>query len=365
MRIAVLTVKLPFIHGGAEIHAEGLVSALTRSGFEVDLFAIPFKAYPPEKLLDHMLACRLFDFSESEGRPIDLLIGLKFPAYMVPHSNKVIWLMHQHRQAYDLWDDPQGGDLIHHPHGLRIREAVTRSDKQFIGEAQAIFANSLNVANRLRRYCGISSTVLYHPPKHADLFFCDSPSRYLFFPSRILSTKRQELVLEALGLCRNPVKAKFAGAPNNAEYFRHLRSKYSRLESTGRVEWMGAVTEESKREAYANCLAVIYPPLDEDYGYVTLEAMLSSKPVITCTDSGGPLEFIENRVDGLVAEGTPPALADAMDDLWSDPARATRYGSAGRDKYRSMRISWDHVVEVLVSKSQTEAKSDAHFGSRV
>ena len=276
---------------------------------------------------------------------------------MVRHSNKVIWLLHQHRQAYDLWDDPQGGDLIHHPHGVRIREAVTRSDREFIGEARAVFANSLNVAKRLRHYCGISANALYHPPKDADLFFCESAARFFFFPSRILSTKRQELVLEALASCRNPVKVKFAGTPNNAEYFRQLRSKYSRLESTGRVEWLGGITEEAKRQTYATCSAVIYPPFDEDYGYVTLEAMLSSKPVITCTDSGGPLEFIENRIEGLVAEGTPQALADAMDDLWSDQGRAARYGRSGLEKYRSMGINWDHVVEVLVSNAPKQASS--------
>ena len=56
--------------------------------------------------------------------------------------------------------------------------------------------------------------------------------------------------------------------------------------------------DERLIELYANALAVVYAPIDEDYGYVTLQAFLAGKPVITSSDSGGVLEWVEDGVTG-------------------------------------------------------------------
>jgi glycosyltransferase involved in cell wall biosynthesis len=92
---------------------------------------------------------------------------------------------------------------------------------------------------------------------------------------------------------------------------------------------------------------VLFPPVDEDYGYITLEAMLARKPVITCTDSGGPLEFVRDRETGLVVEPGAAALASAMDRVWSNRDAARQWGEAGRALYDQLRISWTHVVDSL------------------
>jgi glycosyltransferase involved in cell wall biosynthesis len=91
-----------------------------------------------------------------------------------------------------------------------------------------------------------------------------------------------------------------------------------------------------------------FPPVDEDYGYVTLEAMLSSKPVITCADSGGPLEFVVDNQTGLIADATPESIADAMDCLWAGRRRAATMGEAGRERYLDLKIDWENVVEKLL-----------------
>jgi glycosyltransferase involved in cell wall biosynthesis len=94
---------------------------------------------------------------------------------------------------------------------------------------------------------------------------------------------------------------------------------------------------------------VIFPPFDEDYGYVTPEAMLARKPVITCCDSGGPLEFVIHRQTGLVAESRPESLAAAMDELWDPGTPAHQWGEAGRQRYADMHIGWSHVLEKLLA----------------
>ena len=196
MRIVITTAQVPFVRGGAEILADGLRDALRAAGHEAEIVALPFKNYPPEILLDQMLACRLLDLSETDGVAVDRVIGLKFPAYLVNHPNKVVWLLHQHRAAYDLWGG-QFGDMHGYPKGSEVRDAIWQADRRLLPEAQAIYTIAANVSDRLKRDCDVDSQPLYHPPAYADQFYSAPAEDYFFFPSRLDPTKRQSLVLEA------------------------------------------------------------------------------------------------------------------------------------------------------------------------
>ncbi len=347
MKIIITTVQVPFIRGGAEILAEELLSVLEEAGHEVEIVAVPLKGYPPQNILDTMLACRLLDIIESHGQSIDKVIGLKFPAYLIPHPRKVLWLLHQHRDAYDLWGH-QYCNLCRYPNGVAIRDSIINSDNKTFAECSGIFTIAANVSKRLKSFNNVDSIPLYHPPKNSQLFHCQPEQDYLFFPSRLNPIKRQELVLQSLAKTTNPVKVVFAGKSGDNFYDKKLISLAEELGVTERVRFLGGITEEEKIEHYANALGVVYPPLDEDYGYVTLEAMLSSKPIITCNDSGGPLEFVNHEETGLIVESIPTAIAAAMDNLWENRPWANHLGKAGRDHYASLNISWSNVIENLL-----------------
>ncbi|EIZ77172.1 putative glycosyl transferase [Novosphingobium sp. Rr 2-17] len=349
MRIGVTNVQVPFVKGGAEVHADNLVSQLQARGFEAELITIPFKWYPPERLLESIAIARMLDLSESNGMRIDRLIGLKFPIYLAPHPDKVLWILHQYRSAYDLWDHPEHGDLINLPQGQAVRAAVHHADKRFLPEATAIYANSRNVADRLKRYNGIAATPLYHPPSGAERFRSAPALDYFFFPSRITPLKRQNLVIEALARCREPVRVVFAGTAEVLSYMAELLERCREVGLGDRAVFKGFTSDAEKLDLYAESLGIIYPPVDEDYGYVTLEAMLSRKPVITTNDSGGPLEFVEHERTGLICAPDATQLAARMDELWRDRSIASRMGEAGRGYYDALGISWDNVVEVLTA----------------
>jgi glycosyltransferase involved in cell wall biosynthesis len=349
MRVVIATVKVPTIYGGAEVLAENLLQALKARGHEADIVAIPYKHYPPERILDHMLVCRLLDLTEAFGKPIERLIALKFPAYLVHHPNKVLWLLHQHRQAYDLWEHPQAGDLIHAPNGHVIRDAIHHADRSLIPESKAIYTLSATVSRRLKETCAIDSVPLYNPPGNADSLYCADAMDYLFYPSRINMAKRQSLVLRAMAHTRQPVRVVFSGAADNPPLQHECDEIIRQLRLEGRAQFLGHVTEQEKNRLYAESRGVVFTPMDEDYGYITLEAMLSCKPVITCTDSGGPLEFVVHGETGLVAEPVPEALAEAMDQLWVCRERASRWGLTGRKRYEELGISWDNVLDCLLA----------------
>ncbi|MEP6810548.1 MAG: glycosyltransferase family 4 protein [Chthoniobacterales bacterium] len=348
MRIVVATAGTPFVRGGAEVLADELLNALRQAGHTADLVTIPFNANDPEEIPDQMLACRLMKLREIHATPVDRLIALKFPAYLIPHPKKVVWLMHQHRAAYDLWNSPFGG-MRNSPRGALVRDIIQRGDQQLGSEAQAIFTISQNVTRRLREFSEIESEPLYHPPAHAAEFFCaETVEDYFFFPSRLSPAKRQELVLEALALTQHPVRVKFAGLADSPPYRERLVKRARELKIEKRVEWLDFVSDVEKRELYARALGIVFPPFDEDYGYVTLEGMLAAKAVITCDDSGGPLEFITPGETGLVAQPEPASLAAAMDKLWQDRALAKRCGVEGRRQYERLNLSWSAVVRTLL-----------------
>ena len=168
----------------------------------------------------------------------------------------------------------------------------------------------------------------------------------IFFPSRIEALKRQTLLIEAMRHVRSPVVALIGGTGGQHGTCEQLIVQHGLQE---RVRLLGPLSDEELRAYYAASLGVFFGPKDEDYGYITLEAMLSAKPVITCTDSGGPLEFVRTGKSGLITEPAPAALAVAMDQLWEDRARAERMGEEGFAHYQRLEISWPKVVQRLLS----------------
>ncbi len=118
-----------------------------------------------------------------------------------------------------------------------------------------------------------------------------------------------------------------------------------------RVRFLGAVDDDALVDLYTQALAVVYIPYDEDYGYVTLEAFLSAKPVVTADDSGGTLEFVEDGVNGRVCTADPEGIAAAINDLAANRRRAASLGDAGLSRART--ITWDGVIEKLVGSNDS------------
>ena len=147
----------PVRAGGAELLAEWLRDKLREYGHEAEVVRIPFKWSPAPKIVDHMLAARLVRLAGA-----DRVVALKFPAYFVPHENKVLWLLHQFRQAYELWGTPYQ-DIPDSPTGHRVCASIIRADRSFLPEAKRIYTNSEVVGHRLRLYTGIESEILYPP----------------------------------------------------------------------------------------------------------------------------------------------------------------------------------------------------------
>jgi glycosyltransferase involved in cell wall biosynthesis len=336
MRIAVCSPQVPFARGGAEILAERLTEELQARAHEADLVTIPFKWYPGEKVLTHALMWRLLDLDEVDGRKVDLVIGTKFPSYVVRHPNKVVWLVHQFRQAYEL-DRTDLGQYDESPRARALRRKLHDLDRVALGEARRLCTISRNVTNRLQTNLGLDSEVVLPPPQALD-FRCDEYGDFILSVNRLDRAKRIDLLLEAAKRHDFPVVV--AGDGPDRE----------RLESlaNGRVLFAGRVSPEELADLYARCRAVYYAPVDEDYGLVPYEAFLSGKPVVTMTDAGGPLDVVSDRRTGLVVEPRVEELAAALHHLVEHEEDARAWGTAG--KARAEQVTWDHAVERLLAR---------------
>jgi glycosyltransferase involved in cell wall biosynthesis len=340
--VLVCEAQVPFVHGGAEYHVRELVGQLREHGFEAELVSVPFKWYPKEEILAHAAAWRLLDLSESNGRPIDLVIATKFPTYFVRHPHKVAWLIHQHRAAYELTGTPFS-DFAHTESDVALRDKIIALDSQMLGECRRLFGNARNTAERAERFNGATVEPLYHPPRLASRLSAGPYGNYVLSVGRLEAVKRVDLAIRALAHVPGSLRLKVAGTGTQAETFRALAAS---LGVADRVDFLGAVDDDALLSLYAGALAVVFPPYDEDFGYVTLEAYLSHKPVITTTDAGGPNEFVVDGVNGFSCAPEPDALADAMARLVADRGLAESLGDAGYDRART--ITWTGVIERLV-----------------
>jgi glycosyltransferase involved in cell wall biosynthesis len=347
VRIAVLHAQSAFVRGGAETHTEGLVAALQRAGHEAEIVTIAGKWYPAWELAHQMAVWRSFDITESNGLKVDLAIALKFPAYLAKHERKVVWLIHQHRSAYELWDHPEFADLSLQEDGLVVRDMVWQADRVALGEAKRIFTNSRTVQDRLWGSLRVPSEPLYHSSPVAEALQGMAPGPigdYVFLPGRMEALKRQSLVIEAMRHVRTGVRLVVVGRGPDEPALRELVHRHGLGD---RVSFEIGVSDERLHELYLGALAVSYGPFDEDYGYVTVEAFAAHRPVVTNTDSGGPLEFVVDGEDGLITAPEPSAIADAFDRLYRDRELARRMGAAGAAVVRERVPGWPEIVARL------------------
>ena len=340
--VLVCEAQVPFVQGGAEYHVRELVSQLRLHGFDTELVSVPFKWYPKREILAHASAWRLLDLSESNGRPIDLVIATKFPTYFARHDNKVAWLIHQYRAAYELAGTPFS-DFDHTPDDVALRDRLIALDTTMLGECRKLFANAANTAGRVERYNGLRAEPLYHPPRLARRLRGGPLGSYVLSVGRLEAVKRIDLAVGAIAHAPAGVSLVVAGTGTQRDALEALAAS---LGVGDRVRFLGAVSDDDLIDLYAGALAVIFPPYDEDFGYVTLEAFLSGKPVITTTDAGGPNEFVVDGLNGVVAAPEAAALGAAIARLDGDRARAAALGEAGFSRARA--ITWSGVIERLV-----------------
>ncbi|HAO92534.1 MAG: hypothetical protein A2X93_07985 [Deltaproteobacteria bacterium GWC2_56_8] len=341
-RIAICTAQVPFVYGGNERLVASLHAEIVKRGMRAEVISIPFKWYPSSRLVTECMIWRMLDITESNGERIDAVIATKFPSTVVKHPNKRIWLVHQHRAIYDLYGTAIG-DFGYQKEDVLVRDAIVNIDNRTISEAKKVCTISRNVSGRLKRFNGIESEPLYPPPANMEKFHNEGYGDYVLYMGRLNKAKRVDMLIDSFRFARAGSRCLIAGA---GEERGALEGRVRELGLGDRVKLLGFVTDDEAIRLYANARAVFYAPYDEDYGFTTVEAFLSRKPVITTEDSGGVLEFVEDGESGFVTKNDPREIADRIDRLFASRDECARLGERGYELVKG--IGWDNVIEGLL-----------------
>jgi glycosyltransferase involved in cell wall biosynthesis len=338
VKVAVLTVRSASgVAGGAERLFDALVDALKQIGHDAHEVPVSADESTFDDILGNYLHCYDIDLSG-----YDVVISTKAPTWMVRHPRHVCYLVHTIRVFYDMYDSvfPAGAkepreqrDLVHRMDNLALAQPSCRR----------IFSIGSEVSERLRRWNGLDAEVL-HPPLWSDAFHGGAQGDYLFLPGRLHPWKRVDLVIRAMKHVRAPLRLLISGTGEAESELRDLAGGDSR------IEFLGRVSDEDLIKLYAGAFAVPFAPMSEDYGYVTLEAFASGKPVITCTDSGEAASIVQHGVSGYVCKPDPKDLGQHIDLLWEDHGRASDFGQAGLEWIG--KLSWPDIATKLIEASE-------------
>ena len=341
MRIVVAEARVPFVRDGAELHAQSLVAQLRLRGHDAESVTLPFNGRKDE-LLEQACAWRMLNLSASNARPIDMLITTRFPTWFARHPRKVVWLIHQHRAAYELVGTPYS-DFTESQSDIQLREQITALDSRMFAECERILTNSRNTAARVEHFNRVSARPLYHPPPLAGRLRTGPYGDYMLLVARLEPLKRIDLMIRAIAQVPSPIRLVIVG---DGSLRMELERETAAMNLGHRVTFAGSLWGDPVVDLYAGALGVVYAPFDEDYGYVTLEAFLAAKPVVTTSDAGGPLEFVRDGENGFVCEPDAASLAAAIGKLADGRELAERLGCAGRQVAET--ITWDGVIEQLL-----------------
>ena len=343
MRIAVVTSSPPKAEGGHMVIARELTRAIRDAGHDADIVVTPDYGFGRQARA--YLETWRTDVAAATGGAVDQVISLRYPSYAVRHAPHVCWLNHTMREYYDLWPYWRAGLSLKGQVKERIRRTLIHAADRYLltRNVSRVFVQSRTIQARLAMWPSLRSTVLYPPAPHRA-YRTEAYGPEFLFVSRLTRLKRADLAIAALAdAAGTGLRIIVAG---EGEESANLKQYASSLDVADRVTFAGRLTDAQLLDQLARCRAVVFPPLQEDYGFVTVEAFAARKAVITCRDSGGPAELVQDGVSGFVCEPDASSLASAMRRLSDDPALAEKTGSAAFAA--GARLTWPETVRALV-----------------
>jgi glycosyltransferase involved in cell wall biosynthesis len=342
-RLAIVTSSPSSVEGGHLVIARSLETAAREAGHDAHVLITPECQFG-RQASSYVETWRT-NVNAATGQRIDQVISLRFPSYAVRHPAHVCWLNHTMREYYDQWPRFAAGLSSRGRAKERVKRVVIRTVDRWLltHNVTRVIAQSRTVQHRLADDLGISSAVLLPPPPQRA-YRCEGYGDFILAVSRLTPLKRLDLFVRALAQpAASGARAVIAG---EGDQRRELEELVEALGLSSRVTFLGRVTDEILLDLLAKCRAVCFPPIAEDYGFVTVEAFASRKSVLTCTDSGGAAELVQDGKTGLVCDPTPDALAVAIARVMANTALAEHMGTAAADWVATM--TWSETVKRLV-----------------
>lgn len=384
MKIAVVgSSPVPFMIGGAENLLWGLCETINRyTKHDAELIKLPVREHDFWNLIESYFAYYTLDLSH-----FDLVITSKYPSWMVCHKNSICYMVHTLRGLYDTYhlmgqpskvkrgnaeidkildymDKNKECDTLDIFFSMLFELKKTRSNVpkeyftfpgpfirvlvHFMDQfalsqkgVKKICAISKNVMGRKDYFPKGSNVAVYYPPSALKDATCGGYN-YIFMISRLDAPKRIDMLIRSMSYVKSNIKLLIAGTGPQENTLKQL------AKGDDRIQFLGFVNDDLVDEYYANSLVVPYFPYDEDYGLITIEAMLHRKPVITTVDAGGPNEFVIDNETGFITKFNDREIAEKIDYFAMNPKEAVRMGNNAYNMVKS--ITWEKLVDNLLDE---------------
>lgn len=232
-----------------------------------------------------------------------------------------------------------------------------RWERRNVERADLVMVTSRYSAGVAQREYGVAPERLAVVPEPIDLEVWDdqfwrAPRRARTGPvvlcvARMYPRKRLHDLLRATAILRARVPGIQVRIVGRGPEWVALGRLHAELGLADSVVLLGDLPRERLAEEYVNATAFCLPSVQEGFGIVFLEAMAAELPVVACRIAAVP-EVVQDGVTGvLVAPRDPGALAEGLERLIAEPARAKGLGQEGRR--RALAFSPRHVAERFLS----------------
>jgi glycosyltransferase involved in cell wall biosynthesis len=268
------------------------------------------------------------------------------PSHWIRNRNeRVLWYCHTPlRDIYDLYKYRMSLKKIHQKPVYGIGAAfVKMMDRNVVKEVEAIYTNSSNTESRIEKYLKRNDATVLGGGIDAKDYRNAGDEKYFFYPSRISPNKRQDYAIRAFRSLRKNGGGKgykliIAGATSKDPLYNNYYIKIKEMAKGDRdIRILENITDKELKSIYSRASAVLYCPIDEDYGLVPLEAMASGKPVISVNE-GGPRDTVADGKTGFLVNNEYE-MGKRMGELASSPALGEKMGKEGR-RLVQKKYSW-------------------------
>ncbi len=280
----------------------------------------------------------------------ELVNAHQTPSEWLANKNPVLWYCHSpNREAFSHYQERQSrrGFIPHMFYEMAIR-AYRHYEFESLPKLKGILTNSKTSKKRLRKFLGIDADVV-SPGVDIHKFKFKEYGDFFFYPSRLTPDKDMEFAIKAHKRSGADMPLIIAGKMVDRAYYDKLCRM---IKGHGKI--VTDMSDDELVDHYARCRAVLYTPIEEDFGLVPLEAMASSKPCIA-KDEGGPTETIEDRSDGYLCDSIMD-MASAIKYLSCNEDTTKYLGKRGRTKAETL-YTWDKFLMRFESKCKEALKS--------
>jgi hypothetical protein len=342
VKVAIASTFVPFAANPYRGLVVALEEALRLEGHQTEVVLLP-QVDVPDRLISQILAFRLVGLES-----VDRLICLRPQAHVIPHRNKVLWLLDGLLAGGEQWKF--SGYPVRHSRDRGQLDAVRTSDKRCFDECKTVFVGSPILKESLLSEHAIESIVLrppLPPPRKPEN---NAHSSTIICLSSYDENSRLHVIIQALACNASTLSLKVFGDRCHPSYQALLGQLINDLGLEQRVSLeFGLTSEEVLTTVFAECVAVIDLEASRTTaGDGMIRSARAARCMIVAADGGANLDGVVDGVTGVVIEPEVASVAAMLHSLQAGAIDHAALGENLHERAGQAAMSWPETLRQLL-----------------